>query len=327
MRNMICFDLEGPLSPQDNAYELMGLFENGYQIFEVISRYDDLLTLEGRKDYEAGDTLKLIVPFLISHNIREEDITKISKNAFLVDGARELISNLKRSRWQVYIISTSYQQHAYNIGQEVNVLKENIACTHFSLNKYLESSTTYDLSLVQRVEDSILELTPQSDDAKIKELLDKFYYSDLLRTELGKELNKLKIMGGARKVQALESFAEKSNIKPTEVVAVGDSITDYKMLEFVRKNNGLAIVFNGNEYALPYGTVGVASTTLTSLMPILDLWKKGGLNNIFHFIRNYNSHEEPPYYHILQTRRELKDIIEVHKKMRKLVRGRAGKLG
>ena len=54
--NLICFDLEGPLAPQDNAYDLMKLFPNGDKIFEVISKYDDLLTLEGRENYEPGDT-------------------------------------------------------------------------------------------------------------------------------------------------------------------------------------------------------------------------------------------------------------------------------
>ena len=49
MANFICFDIEGPLSSQDNAYELMKLFPNGDRIFEAISRYDDLLTLEGRE--------------------------------------------------------------------------------------------------------------------------------------------------------------------------------------------------------------------------------------------------------------------------------------
>ena len=78
MQNIICFDLEGPLSPQDNAYEVMGLFENGHEIFEVISRYDDLLTIENRENYEPGDTLALIAPFLVYHKITEADITKVS---------------------------------------------------------------------------------------------------------------------------------------------------------------------------------------------------------------------------------------------------------
>jgi predicted HAD superfamily phosphohydrolase len=37
--NLICFDLEGPLAPQDNAYDLMKLFPHGGKVFEVISRY------------------------------------------------------------------------------------------------------------------------------------------------------------------------------------------------------------------------------------------------------------------------------------------------
>ena len=35
--NVICFDIEGPLSPKDNAYELMKLFPGGGKIFEIIS--------------------------------------------------------------------------------------------------------------------------------------------------------------------------------------------------------------------------------------------------------------------------------------------------
>jgi len=55
----------------------MKLFPNGDKIFEVISRYDDLLTLEEREDYEPGDTLSLIVPFLALHNISEDNLSLI----------------------------------------------------------------------------------------------------------------------------------------------------------------------------------------------------------------------------------------------------------
>src|SRR3989304_2158563 len=100
MANFICFDLEGPLSPQDNAYELMKLFPNGDKLFEVISRYDDLLTLEGREDYEPGDTLALIVPFLILHNISEADIASLAVKARLTGGVADLVSRLQSSGWK-----------------------------------------------------------------------------------------------------------------------------------------------------------------------------------------------------------------------------------
>lgn len=93
--NLICFDLEGPLAPQDNAYELMKLFPGGDKLFEVISRYDDLLTLENRPDYEPGDTLALIAPFLAYHNIKEEQISAMGQRAALTQGTPDLIARLK----------------------------------------------------------------------------------------------------------------------------------------------------------------------------------------------------------------------------------------
>ena len=74
----IFFDLEGPLSPRDNAFDLMRHAGAG-DIFRLTSRYDDLLALEGRAGYEAGDTLALIVPFLIRHGVTEADIEREAK--------------------------------------------------------------------------------------------------------------------------------------------------------------------------------------------------------------------------------------------------------
>ncbi|MCK4247978.1 MAG: hypothetical protein KAX04_05510, partial [Methanomicrobia archaeon] len=92
---IVCFDLEGPISPQDNAYELMKLIPNGDEIFSKISRYDDILVLK-KKDYEAGYTLALILPFLISHKINEDDIERVSEKAKINEGAKELVSRLKK---------------------------------------------------------------------------------------------------------------------------------------------------------------------------------------------------------------------------------------
>src|SRR5512136_1072118 len=104
MNNLVCFDLEGPLSPQDNAYELIKLFPDGDKVFEVISRYDDLLTLEEREGYEPGDTLALIVPFLILHNISESDISTLAARASLTGGAADLVYQLQTDGWKTFCI-------------------------------------------------------------------------------------------------------------------------------------------------------------------------------------------------------------------------------
>ena len=53
--NLLFLDMEGPLSIQDNAYEMMEMFPHGGRIFDLVKRYDRLLSQEGRDDYDPGD--------------------------------------------------------------------------------------------------------------------------------------------------------------------------------------------------------------------------------------------------------------------------------
>lgn len=321
---LIFFDLEGPLSPQDNAYEVLSLAENGRRIFEVISRYDDVLTLEGRSNYEPGDTLKLIVPFLIHHNISEEDIRKVSSKARVIKGARGVISKLKKEGWKVRIISTSYEQHAFNIGRKVGVAREDIACTKLPLNEYSSELKNADFQIVKELEKRILD---EKDEQKIVRILDDFFFSKLQKMPLGGVFSEVTVIGGQRKVEAMQRFVESEGADFEEVAAVGDSITDYKMLEKVRESGGLAIVFNGNEFAVPYASVGVASATLRSILPITSAFLRGGKEEAIEAVKLLQNSD--PGYSCLESvdKKKLEQVINTHKKYRMLVRGQAGKLG
>lgn len=319
---LIFFDLEGPLSPQDNAYEVLSLAENGRKIFEIISRYDDILTLEGRSNYEPGDTLKLIVPFLIYHHISEEDIRKVSRKARVVKGAKGVISELMKEGWKVRIISTSYEQHAFNIGRKVGVAKEDIACTRLPLDIHASELKNADFRIIRELEERILD---EKDEQKIVRILDDFFFSRLQKTPLGRVFSEVTVIGGRRKVEAMQRFAESEGADFKEVVAVGDSITDYKMLKKVKESAGLAIVFNGNEFAVPHASVGVASTTLRLILPITSAFLKGGRVEAIKVVKNLESEK----YSCLENanKKKLEQVINTHKRYRMLVRGQAGKLG
>ncbi len=322
--NLIFFDMEGPLSIQDNAYELMMLFPNGGDIFEVISRYDDLLALEGREGYEPGDTLALIVPFLIHHSIAEEDISGLAERAAIVEGAREFIMSLKH--WQVFCISTSYEQYANRIMQRVGIAPENLACTRFPIDRYRNLAQEEDRALVENIEQEILALKA-GDDEDMKKRLDRFFWEELPQTSLGLALREVKPMGGRRKATALRGFARARGQFPEQVVVVGDSITDSRMLETVGRAGGLAIAFNANEYALPYATMGLASTNLGDLKIVLNAWEKGGRNAVMQAIEAWGKGSGEPKFQWLEGRDNLEEPLQIHLRIRRLVRQEAGKLG
>jgi len=330
MANFICFDLEGPLSPQDNAYELMKLFPNGDRVFEVISRYDDLLTLEEREDYEPGDTLALIVPFLILHNVSEANIASLAAKADLTGGADKLISWLQSSGWKVFCISTSYEQYAIHITQKVGIYAHNVACTPFPLDKFRATLSQEEIQLLQQAEEDMLTMQPVADDKRIKQSLDKFFWEKLPATDLGAAITQVKPVGGRRKVAALTKFADKYDQPLSDWVVVGDSITDFRMLQAVEEAGGLAIAFNANEYALPYSTTGLASTLISDLTGVLEAWqksKRGWTERVVKYKEREGGKGDRNYFHWLSGRKDLDPIIEVHKRIRRLVREEAGKLG
>lgn len=326
MPKVICFDLEGPLSPQDNAYEVMGLFENGLRIFETISRYDDLLALEGKEGYEAGDTLALIAPFLVYHKISEADITKVSQRAMLVDGAKDLISELKKMGWDVHIISTSYQQHAHNIGSQLGVSPENIHCTMFPLDNYIKEFSDKDTSIIANVEKEILRMYPPINDMKVKMRLDTFFFGELTKSPLGNIMFDMEVVGGARKVKAAEAVSQQKGTEFKDMIVVGDSITDFKMLRAANDAGGLAVAFNANKYAIPFATLALATTDMMDLLPVIRHWELGGRERLIKAFSRRKDKKEP-FIHILVDREKFDDVIEVHKKVRNEVRGRAAKLG
>jgi energy-converting hydrogenase A subunit R len=353
----ICFDLEGPLSPQDNAYEVMQLMgKEGASIFEVISRYDDIISLEGREGYEPGDTLALIVPFFLAHDISEADIKEVSARAKVIEGAEYLFERLKAENWDIYIISTSYEQHAYNIGHQLGVPEDHIMCTNLSLKK--KALPKKYLYSVKKAEDDILALYADIDSEntdRIVNRLDEFFFHQL--PALGFDVFSTRVIGGERKAEAIRAIAHEKGMALRDIIAVGDSITDYKMLNEVATHDGVAVVFNGNEYAVPYANVGLASVDIRFLYLVCEAFARGGkvaaMNVVIDWEDNRSNFEKNPadipdsaitadikefvtnqkisfpYFHNLERADERKkdEIIAIHKQLRMQVREDAGKLG
>ncbi len=308
----------------------MKLFPNGDKIFEVISRYDDLLTLEEREGYEPGDTLALIVPFLILHNISEDNITTLAIKASLTGGADKLISWLQSKGWKVFCISTSYEQYAMHITQKLGIYTHNVACTPFPLDKFHQTLCKEDCELLQQAEQDILTMRPVADDDRIKQSLDQFFWQKLPATSLGMALEQVKPVGGRRKVAALNRFADKYGEALSNWVVVGDSITDFRMLQAVEAEGGLAIAFNANEYALPYSTMSLASTSLFDLTEVLEAWQKGQRSRVEKIVKGKEKTGgvgDRGYFHWLSGRKDIDEVIEIHKRIRRLAREEAGKLG
>ena len=80
MKRVFISDCEGPISKNDNAFELAANFiPNGDKLFTNISKYDDVLAdVLHKTGYTAGSTLKLIIPFFKAYGVKDKQMEEFS---------------------------------------------------------------------------------------------------------------------------------------------------------------------------------------------------------------------------------------------------------
>jgi energy-converting hydrogenase A subunit R len=102
------------------------------------------------------------------------------------------------------------------------------------------------------------------------------------------------------------------------------------MLEAINQSGGLAIAFNANEYALPYATLSLASTHLSDLNIVLDAWERGGREAVQQVVKEkerLGGAGDREHFHWLEGVKDLEAPLDVHRRIRRLVREEAAKLG
>jgi energy-converting hydrogenase A subunit R len=113
LKRVFVSDCEGPISKNDNAYELTAHFvPDGDKLFSIISGYDDVLAdIVKKSGYNAGDTLKLILPFLKAYDITDQLMQEFSaKNLLLIAGTKDTLHYIAGMA-EAFIVSTSYEHY------------------------------------------------------------------------------------------------------------------------------------------------------------------------------------------------------------------------
>jgi len=290
-------DCEGPISINDNAFELAGHFiEDGEKFFTVVSKYDDILVNEV-KGYYTGGTLKLIAPFLKAYGATNENITEFS-NVQLVPGAKEML-NFVKSIMHSFIVSTSYKQYIHALCDLTGFPFE---------NTYYTSLIVDQCSVDEEEKQKLMEFRKTIVENPNFEILDKIFRDEILKLSVHEIMKNVNPVGGEGKKKAVLDIINKYGFKESDIMYVGDSITDVEALKFVKKSDGLAISFNGNEYAIRSAEVAVMADNTSLISIIADLFNKFGKIKVINFINSYiDNHDNAFNKYIVNN--SLKEII------------------
>jgi energy-converting hydrogenase A subunit R len=294
-------DCEGPISKNDNAFELSSLIiPDGDRFFTIVSRYDDVLADIVRKPgYKAGDTLKLIVPFLKAYGATNELMKRFSSESLLlVPGASETL-NYIRSIMPSFIVSTSYEPYINALCDAIGFPKENVYCTRINIDKYEASSEEIERLKTLREEivkmpmieippnaKSISDLPPEAQ--RTIKRLNEIFWTEISGMKIGVALNEINPVGGYEKARAVREIAAIFGEDLSSIIYVGDSITDVEPFRLVRNNGGLTISFNGNSYAIREAEIAVLSHHTIVLAILAEQFKRFGREHVLSLAENWN---------------------------------------
>ncbi|MEN6574281.1 hypothetical protein [Methanobacterium aggregans] len=273
-------DCEGPISTNDNAFELSGHFiEDGEKFFEIISKYDDVLVdVVKREGYNAGGTLKLITPFLKAYGVDNQTIIDFSaENVMLLKGAVETLKFVS-STMPSFIVSTSYEQYIEALCRRTGFPYENTYSTKLDMDRF--NVNPDEAEKLREFKRTIVE-NPEF------EVLDKIFWKNIPSMEIGGIMESVHPVGGEGKKEAIQDIIRRFNLKASDLFYIGDSITDVQPLRFANTNGGISVSFNGNEYALPEAEIAVIADNTAITSVLADVFNRYGTDTVLDFVVSY----------------------------------------
>ncbi|MCL1970687.1 MAG: HAD hydrolase family protein [Candidatus Bathyarchaeota archaeon] len=359
MRGVFVSDCEGPISKNDNAYELAVKFiPNGDKFFCNVSKYDDVLAdVLCKPGYTAGSTLRLILPFLKACGVTDQQMEDFSAdNIMLIADTQNMLKHIG-SIAECYIVSTSYTHYIKALCNAVGFSYKNTYCTKVSLDN--ATITSQEKNTLCEIAQEISQMPLITIPANAKSLADfslndqilikRFYeifWEEIPQMSINNFFNNVVTIGGEQKAKSICDIVERLKVPFRDVMYVGDSITDVEALRLVKENGGLAVSFNGNKYAVKNADVAVVSESNLVTAVIADIFYRLGREETLKVVKSWSQtslekanvslellnqvfglSKSSPKVQIV-TRENINSIVTESSEFRKEVRGVAiGRLG
>jgi predicted HAD superfamily phosphohydrolase len=290
---MYCTDLEGPVTKNDNAAELCAaVVPDGGELFRRVSAYDDYLAeVVNMPGYRAGDTLRLILPFMMAHGLTQGGMASFSARGILVvPGAGDVLGRIAGTA-PAYVISTSYCQYVHAVCAAIRFPKDQTFCTRVNLEDFAipEDEVPRVRELAERVlSREVIDIPSfatgpedmsEEDQGTVADL-DEVFWDLLPELSVYSIVEEVSPVGGPEKATSIERAARMRDVQMHQVMYVGDSITDVDAFRTVRRNGGLAVSFNGNRWAVEEADVAIVCPRAEPMLPFARAFLGGGRTRV-----------------------------------------------
>lgn len=301
---MLVTNLSGFIVKNNPTRDLCDRFiRNGAHLYDVLARYDALTAyVLGREEATAGSTIKWVISFLKANGATDYLVREAYRGSLvLMPGAEEAIryiSNLLPTH-----ITTSMYRHGWMAVEErVDAPLCDVFCSQMELDhmqfgradsrrirEMCEEISS--LRILKVVYELNVPMEVDENDVRIIRVLD-----DILQNRIP-ELPAMGLMESSipvnshRKAYQLLDIRKQSGIDLDCTMYVGGEDTDYQCLDLVRDAGGVAVSFNGSDFAVRGSNIAILSKDATVGAVFASMFNDRGIEAILDLAANW----ERPY--------------------------------
>jgi len=294
-------DLQGPVTANDNACELTSrIIEGGEHFFQVVSRYENVLANIVRKDgVKAGDTLRLILPFLKAYGATDSSLLRMSREDLRVVPGADKTMRYVQEFMSSFIVSTSYEHYVGAACEHIGFPFENAFCTRLSMDMYemeeWEEETLRNLAkeIVRmpliKVPDNARNVRDlEQDDRMMVRRLEEIFWTEMTDLSSYQLISQVNPVGSDEKATSVVEICKRLSVPLEDCMYVGDGVTDVRALQVVRRSGGLSVAFNGNIDALREADVAVISENTIPTSILAEIFYRGGREGVLEAVEDWS---------------------------------------
>jgi len=237
----------------------------GDKFYDMVSRYDDIVAFVlNRSDGRSGTMTKYIAPFLKAFGITDFAALRYCGESLKVMPEAKRVMKHLRDTLPLFVTTSSYEHNVLNICSELDIPRVLVDCSELSFDDYDDGlMRREDAKALREMSNKITNLKLPThryelnvptrippDEIEMITTLDEIFNIKMKRLPFMESLKSARTVGANEKAYFLIDLRKKTQIDFDGTAYIGGDITDIHALDTIKDRGGLAMSFNGCDFAV-----------------------------------------------------------------------------
>ncbi|MCL2711715.1 MAG: hypothetical protein FWD37_00335 [Methanomassiliicoccaceae archaeon] len=270
---------------------------NGGRLYDVLTACDSIMMYTQDDENTGSDgTLRSMAAFLKAYGVTDISLNDFFKNDIKLMQGSDVIHYLDELM-TVTVLSETYEHHVSVLCDLIEMPYNRVKCTQVSFDG--SDLEVNDAKWLREVAEEISKMDiPKITTSGTNQYLEQ--KDQMIIETVGRMTKRISkkvfarsvgSMGGSEKSHALLDAGRRTNVNYDCTAYIGTNATDHIAMDVVRSNEGLAISFNGDGYAVKGSNVAVMSSNSIVPAVLVSEFYINGLEAVYSMIGSWDRKE------------------------------------